>query len=1113
MEYLSDYCFELTGYEKDDLLITRKITYGDLIHPDDRDFVWSTVEQALHKKRPFQMNYRIRTAQDKEKWVWEQGRGIYSPQGEILALEGFITDITERKSAEEALRSNEALFRAVFEKAEVGIALFDLEQKFIQSNLALQKMLGYSEDELRHFSLFDIWDPSDITNEREKLNDAAVNLEDVILKAEKRLIRKDKQILIARMNATLIRDENGAPLFGMVMVEDVTEQKISERVQSAIYEISQATNAASNLDEVYGIIHGILRNLMPAENFFIALYDRETDHIEFPYFIDEYDERPKPKSPGRGLTEYVLRTGEPILVSPEVFHQLIIEGEVENVGAPSIDWAGVPLKLGNKIIGVMVAQSYTEGIRFSYRNLRMMEFVSTQVAMAIERKRAEDALISEKERLLALFKASTDSIVLISPEGRILECNDVTPKLFRYTLNELKSLKIDELIPREIVTMITDLVQVNLGDESLVIEGEGRRKDQTCFPMEVSTKLTKLGNERVIVAYFRDITERKRAELAIRESEVKFRAVAESTSAMICIHRGEKFLYANPAYARVSGYSQEEMLKLDYFFDLTKEDRAIISQRVEARLRGENVQTRYEVKIHDRKGREYWLDVTGGMIMFEGAPALLNTAIDITDRKQAEANLRLQSTALEAAANAIVITDQSGEISWVNKAFTDLTGFTFNESLGKDLHILYSGEQDQKFYDEMLETIKSNQSWQGELINKRKDGSLYLEEMFITPVVNEKGSLTNYVAIKQDITERRHRQQELETISRVSAALRTTNNRTEICNVLVNQLSEILAAEGITIAWTDLKTGGSVYLAANGQWETLTGKKLAKDKGLIGKVISSGEFYVNSDARNDPKFPSKDLIKKINVIASSPLIVQGKTLGALSVGRNTLFGDEELRLLRSISDMAASALNRAELIEQLQRQTTDLEEAYDGTIAGWAKAMELRDKETQGHSERVTEMTLQVARELGLESSDLEQIRRGVLLHDIGKMGIPDHILLKPGSLTEDEWQIMRKHPQYAYDMLSAVPYLRSAIDIPYCHHERWDGKGYPRGLKADKIPLYARIFAVVDVWDALTSERPYRPAWTEADALKHIKNQAGKHFDPKVVKVFLRLLMEQENK
>jgi len=159
----------------------------------------------------------------------------------------------------------------------------------------------------------------------------------------------------------------------------------------------------------------------------------------------------------------------------------------------------------------------------------------------------------------------------------------------------------------------------------------------------------------------------------------------------------------------------------------------------------------------------------------------------------------------------------------------------------------------------------------------------------------------------------------------------------------------------------------------------------------------------------------------------------------------------------------------------------------------------------------VTEMVLELAELFGVNQPDLVHIHRGAILHDIGKMGIPDRILLKPGPLTEEEWKIMRNHPQYAYEMLSSIEYLRSALDIPYCHHEKWDGSGYPRGLKGEQIPLAARLFAVVDVYDALTSDRPYRKAWPHQAALDFIGEQSGKHFDPDVVKLFLKM-MEGKN-
>jgi putative nucleotidyltransferase with HDIG domain len=187
--------------------------------------------------------------------------------------------------------------------------------------------------------------------------------------------------------------------------------------------------------------------------------------------------------------------------------------------------------------------------------------------------------------------------------------------------------------------------------------------------------------------------------------------------------------------------------------------------------------------------------------------------------------------------------------------------------------------------------------------------------------------------------------------------------------------------------------------------------------------------------------------------------------------------------------------------------------AYDATIEGWSRAMDLRDQETENHSLRVTNLTLKLARGLGIPEAELIHMRRGALLHDIGKLGIPDSILLKEGQLTDEEWMKMKQHPTYAFNMLLPIKYLKPALDIPYCHHEKWDGTGYPRSLKGEKIPLAARIFAVVDVWDALTSDRPYRPAWTKEKALEYIKEQTGKHFDPQVGETFLAMLKEDSQR
>lgn len=210
------------------------------------------------------------------------------------------------------------------------------------------------------------------------------------------------------------------------------------------------------------------------------------------------------------------------------------------------------------------------------------------------------------------------------------------------------------------------------------------------------------------------------------------------------------------------------------------------------------------------------------------------------------------------------------------------------------------------------------------------------------------------------------------------------------------------------------------------------------------------------------------------------------------------------------SDRLENAVTQIESLNtDLQARNQELQASYETTLEGWSHALDLRDKETEGHTLRVTELTLRIARAMGFSAEQLVHVRRGALLHDIGKMGVPDQILHKPGPLTEEEWRSMKRHPELAYELLSPIQYLAPALDIPHYHHEKWDGTGYPDGLKGEEIPLAARIFAVVDVYDALTSDRPYRASWSKEQALAYIRSEAGRHFDPTVVDIFLKELSE----
>jgi len=280
---------------------------------------------------------------------------------------------------------------------------------------------------------------------------------------------------------------------------------------------------------------------------------------------------------------------------------------------------------------------------------------------------------------------------------------------------------------------------------------------------------------------------------------------------------------------------------------------------------------------------------------------------------------------------------------------------------------------------------------------------------------------------------------------------------------------------------------------------------------IVRRVAESGVPILTTNAQEDPRFENQMSIAvyKLRSILCVPLKIRDDLTGVIYVdnkARSGMFREDDRELITAFADQAAVAIDNAQLIEDLEKSNAELQKAYEATLMGWVSALDLRDKETEGHTQRVTILTERLARAMGVVGDDLIHITRGALLHDIGKMAIPDGILLKPSSLTDEERDVVRKHPVYAYNMLKEIEFLHPAIDIPYCHHEKWDGTGYPRGLKGDDIPFAARIFPVVDVYDALVSDRPYRKGMPIDEVKAIIRKDSGTHFDPQVVDVFLAM-------
>ncbi|HLF73424.1 MAG TPA: GAF domain-containing protein [Anaerolineales bacterium] len=358
----------------------------------------------------------------------------------------------------------------------------------------------------------------------------------------------------------------------------------------------------------------------------------------------------------------------------------------------------------------------------------------------------------------------------------------------------------------------------------------------------------------------------------------------------------------------------------------------------------------------------------------------------------------------------------------------------------------------------------------------------------------------------------------LTTLRDIDAAITSSFDLRLTLNILMDHTLNHLAVDAVDIALYHPELQSLTYMTGGGfRTPSPTRPQLRIGEGLAGQVIIRQHVYQVSDLQSSPEIRNEPLIRQEGFVSyvGVPLIVKGQMKGVFEVfHRSPLFPTTEwMEFLHTLAGQAAIAIDNAQLFESLQYSNQELMQAYDTTLEGWARALELRDRETEGHTRRVTDLTLSLARYIGIRESDFVNIRRGVLLHDIGKMGVPDHILKKSGPLTEAEWDEMRQHPVYAYNLLSPITYLRGALDIPYYHHEHWDGSGYPRGLRGEQIPLAARIFAVVDVWDALTHDRPYRKAWSREKAIEYLKEVSGKHLDSQIVEVFLRMSVEDESK
>jgi len=508
-------------------------------------------------------------------------------------------------------------------------------------------------------------------------------------------------------------------------------------------------------------------------------------------------------------------------------------------------------------------------------------------------------------------------------------------------------------------------------------------------------------------------------------------------------------------------------------------------------------------------------------------------------RRQAEESLRerevLYRTLVETLPDAVIVTNAQGEITYVSPMTLTFFGYDHeDEVLGVDTEYWLTPGSLEMGKQAFRCVIAGGTIRNLELQMYRKDRSTFYGEISESPLEDGQSNTAGIIITIRDVSERkqanlalqesealyRARTIELETLFTLSTLLRQAKNARDMLQVALNEVQRLLGVDSATFMLLDREKENFNIALAVGTLSSDIGKSFSvREESLCRQVFMTKRPYVTADYSLDAhRFIAgwnDYTITDLGAAAYVPIQSEDEILGVLMMAYNKrpnsrLFGHDEVRLLSTIGEMTGNYLRRAWLFEDLQLSHEQLSNAYEDTIDALSRALDLRDRDTEGHTRRVIDLTLSLARRVGMDDAQLVHVRRGAYLHDMGKIGIPDMILLKPGALTDEEWEIMRRHPQYTYDMLSHIDFLRPALDIPYCHHEKWDGTGYPCGKKGEEIPLAARLFAVVDVWDALTNERPYRPAWPREKVVRYIKEQSGSHFDPHIVDIFLEIIQDE---
>lgn len=687
-----------------------------------------------------------------------------------------------------------------------------------------------------------------------------------------------------------------------------------------------------------------------------------------------------------------------------------------------------------------------------------------------------------EENFKAIINSALVGFYLVNREGQILDANDAYCSMIGYSHEELLNMEIKDIEDVESGETVGERIQRIAEKGSGRYEAKHKRKDGNFIFIEASVHYLK-DEQGMLSVFIRDIVERKQADEAfqklIQKDEEALRIARMGHWELDLATRQFTF---NDQYYSLHGTTVEEaggyIMSVEEFASryIHQDDACLIDEAIRSTIETNdpNIQLQHEARIRHADG-----ELRDVLVWFRGEKdaqgritKMRGVNQDITKRKRVETELVLANKEL---------------------VFQNAEKEKRAEELGlanKELH--FQNEEKEK---RAAELVIAN------------------EELAFQNAEKEKRAAELLLANEETLRSL----QNIQALHKIDQAIAGSLDLNLTLNVVLEQVKAQLNIDAAAILLLNPHSQVLEFSAGLGfRSNAIERSYLRLGEGASGRAaLERRTVSVTNLFENSSQFNRVSLLAEegFSTCFATPLIAKGQVNGVLEIYHRLPFTPDKawLKFLKILAGQAAIAVDSANLVTALIHSNAELFAAYETTIEGWSHALDLRDKETEGHTQRVTEMTIKLARAAGITEAELVHIRRGALLHDIGKMGVPDHILLKPGKLTDEEWVAMRKHAIFAFELLSPIAYLHPALNIPYCHHEKWDGSGYPRGLKGEQIPLEARLFAIVDVWDALRSDRPYREGWSKEKVAEHIKSRSGTHFDPKAVELFLNMLNEDE--